>query len=56
MNKKLLEMIPFFHGLYARTKDQDALVIAKNLGIAAKSKRDEAWLAQEREILGYNPE
>lgn len=30
-----LKAIPFFHGYYARTKDSNALEIARNLGIAA---------------------
>lgn len=33
--KKLLNLIPFFHGFFARTKNPTALEIAKDLGIAA---------------------
>jgi len=33
---KLLNLIPLFHGVFARTKDPQALEVAKNLGIAVK--------------------
>lgn len=34
---KLLDLIPYFHGVFARTKDPQALEVAKNLGIAVKN-------------------
>ena len=35
-SNKLLALIPYFHGVFARTKNFDALECAKNLGIAIK--------------------
>jgi len=38
-NRKLLARIPYFHEVFARTKDPIALEIAKNLGIAVKNTK-----------------
>lgn len=34
---RILNLIPFFHGYYARTKNPEALEVARSLGIAAKN-------------------
>ena len=38
-NKRLLALIPYFHGVFARTKNPLALEIARDLGIAVKNTK-----------------
>lgn len=53
-DEKLLNLVSFFHGYYARSKDPEALEIAKNIGIALKDTKGKEWLKREKDVLGYN--
>lgn len=37
---RLLTLIPYFHGVFARTKNPDALEVAKSLGVAIKETKN----------------